>query len=89
MRNLVLVAGRVVCILAGLVFLPLPTPLGLPFLVLGAGLLVAGSALARRLLKRFRSSNVRAHTWLAAGERYLPLFLRVPLRLTHPDSTDI
>lgn len=89
MRNLLLVIGGSLCVVSGLVFLPLPTPLGLPLLVLGAGLLVAGSALARRLLKRFRSSNGRAHTWLAMGERYLPLFLRVPLRLTHPDRTDI
>ena len=89
MRNLLLVIGGSLCVVSGLVFLPLPTPLGLPLLVLGAGLLVAGSALARRLLKRFRSSNGRAHTWLATGERYLPLFLRVPLRLTHPDRSDI
>jgi len=89
MRNLFFVAAGIVCILSGLVFLPLPTPIGLPLLVTGSALLVAGSAFARRLLKRFRSGNERAHTWLAAGERYLPLFLRVPLRLTHPDRTDV
>jgi len=89
MRNLLLVAGGLLCIASGLVFLPLPTPLGLPLLVTGAALLVAGSALARRMLKRFRTSNERAHGWLAVGERYLPMFLRLPLRLTHPDRTDV
>ncbi len=89
MRNLLFIAGGILCIVSGLVFLPLPTPLGLPLLVTGSALLVAGSALARRVLKRFRTSNERAHTWLTAGERYLPLFLRVPLRLTHPDRTDV
>jgi hypothetical protein len=89
MRNLLLVAGGFLCIAAGLVFLPLPTPIGLPLLVTGSALLVAGSAMARRLLKRFRSSNERAHSWLATGERYLPLFLRLPLQLTHPDRTDV
>jgi hypothetical protein len=88
MRNLLLIIGGFFCIASGLVFLPLPTPLGLPLLVTGAALLVAGSAMARRMLKRFRTSNQQAHGWLAVGERYLPMFLRAPLRLTHPDRTD-
>lgn len=85
MRNLLLIIGGFFCIAGGLVFLPLPTPIGLPLLVTGAALLVAGSAMARRLLKHFRSSNERAHAWLAMGERYLPAFLQLPLSLTHPD----
>jgi drug/metabolite transporter (DMT)-like permease len=89
MRNVLLIVGGVLCIASGLVFLPLPTPIGLPLLVTGAALLVAGSAMARRMLKRFRTSNERAHSWLAMGERYLPAFLRLPLSLTHPDSTDV
>jgi hypothetical protein len=89
MRNVLLVTGGFLCIAGGLVFLPLPTPLGLPLLVTGAAFLVAGSALARRVVKRFRSSNERAHSWLITGERYLPAFLRLPLQLTHPARTDI
>lgn len=84
MRNVFFVTGGFFCAAAGLVFLPLPTPFGIPLLLTGAGLVLAGSPFARLQMRRFRTSNDRAHRWLAAGERYLPRFLRVPLRQTHP-----
>lgn len=85
MRNLILVTGGFLCAAAGLVFLPLPIPFGAPLLVTGAALILAGSALARQLMRRLRASNGRLHGWLAGAEPYLPLFLRGVLRETHPD----
>jgi hypothetical protein len=84
MRNLFLVTAGFLCAAAGLVFLPLPTPFGVPLLLTGAALILAGSAIARQHMQRFRSSNARSHRWLAAAEGYLPRFLRLPLRRTHP-----
>jgi len=89
MRNLFLVTGGFFCAAAGLVFLPLPTPFGLPLLLVGAGLILAGSAIARQLMKRFRTSNDRAHRWLAKAERYMPVFVRWPMRQTRPDRADL
>jgi hypothetical protein len=84
MRNLFFVTGGFFCAAAGLVFLPLPTPFGVPLLITGAALILTGSPFARLQMKRFRSRNARAHRWLAAAEGYLPRFLRLPLRRTHP-----
>jgi len=84
MRNLLLVIGGFFCVAGGLVFLPLPTPFGVPLLLLGAALILAGSAMARRYMKGIRSGNDRLHRWLAAGERYLPRRLRYIFRQTHP-----
>lgn len=85
MRDVFLVTGGFVCVAGGLFFLPLPTPFGVPLLLLGAALIMAGSAIARQLMKRFRAKNDRAHRWLAKGEPYLPRFLRATFRQTHPD----
>jgi hypothetical protein len=85
MRDMFLVTGGFVCVAGGLFFLPLPTPFGVPLLLAGTAFILAGSALARQLMKRFRTKNDRAHRWLAKGERYLPVFLRRSLRQTHPD----
>lgn len=87
MRNLFLVTGGFVCIAGGLVFLPLPTPFGLPLLLIGTALILAGSALARRYMMGFRTKNDRLHRWMATGERYLPRNLRLILRRTHPRPT--
>jgi hypothetical protein len=88
MRELFLVTGGFVCVAGGLVFLPLPTPFGLPLLFVGASLILAGSAFARMLMKRFRTKNDRAHRWIAKTECYMPVFVRWPLRQTRPDRAD-
>lgn len=85
MRNLFLVSGGFVCVAVGLVFVPLPIPLGALLLVVGAALILTGSALARQMMKRLRTSNGRVHGWLAVAERYLPMSLRGVLQDTHPD----
>ncbi len=85
MRNLALVVSGFFCATGGLIFLPLPTPFGIPLLVTGAAFILAGSETARRLLRRQRESNTRLHGWLKRAEVYLPRFLRHPLRRTHPN----
>jgi hypothetical protein len=87
MRELILISGGIICVVAGLFFLPLPTPFGLPLLFVGGSLIIAGSTYARGLLKRFRTRNDRAHRWISKTERYMPVFVRWPLRQTRPDKT--
>ena len=86
MRGLFLVTGGFMCVGAGLVFLPLPTPFGLPLLLIGTALILAGSALARQIMKHYRTKNDRLHRWIAKTERYMPVFVRWPLRQTRPDK---
>lgn len=87
-RNLFLLTGGFCCVASGLVFLPLPTPFGLPLLLVGSALILAGSAMARRYMRQMRGNNQRLHHWLATGERYLPRVLRRILRQTHPYRLD-
>lgn len=85
MRNLGFVVSGFVCAAGGLVFLPLPTPFGVPLLITGAALILTGSETARQLLRQQRASNTRLHGWLKRAEAYLPRFLRYPMRKTHPN----
>jgi hypothetical protein len=85
MRNVLLVGGGIVCAILGVMFTPLPFPLGGPLMLVGAALILAGSAVARQMMKRLRANSERLNGWLAGAEVYLPMPLRGVLRDTCPD----
>jgi len=88
MCNLLLVTGGIFCAVAGLIFLPLPTPFGIPLLIAASGLILAGSATARKAVKDARAGNRRLHGWLLKAERYLPAYFKRPLEQTRPHRGD-
>lgn len=88
MGNLLLVTGGIFCAIAGLIFLPLPTPFGIPLLIVACGLILAGSAAARKAVKDARAGNRLLHGWLLKAERYLPAFFKRPLKQTRPHKRD-
>jgi hypothetical protein len=63
-----LIVLAVLLVVAGLILLPLPIPLGIPFLVLAAGLLSALFPGVRRFLERWAHRHPRYLGWL---ERFL------------------
>lgn len=85
------IAGRILAIaagflslLAGLVFLPLPTPFGIPLIALGLTLVLGASHTARRHFKSLRMHNQTLDASLRKAETYLPRRVRFILSRTRP-----
>ncbi len=88
MRSILLLLAGSTSVALGLVFLPLPTPFGVPLFLVGAGLILMASPMARALFKRWRTSHKAASDTLRRIEAYLPRPLRRALRQTHPEPGD-
>ncbi|MCC4240576.1 hypothetical protein [Thalassospira povalilytica] len=81
---LILTGG--LCLLIGLVFLPLPPPFfGMVFIALGLPLLAAGSKRTRRLIQHLRWRYYRHNAKIEYLLARLPGFLRRHGRKTRPD----
>ncbi|KZB60915.1 hypothetical protein [Thalassospira sp. MCCC 1A02491] len=81
---LILTGG--LCLLIGLVFLPLPPPFfGMVFIALGLPLLAAGSKRTRRLIQHLRWRYYRHNTKIEYLLARLPGFLRRHGHKTRPD----
>lgn len=81
MRVLMFSCGLVV-LLAGVIVLPTPLPLGLPLLALGAALVLTASPAMRQHFKAWRSRNPHVCARLQAMERNMPKWLRKALEET-------
>ncbi len=66
----------VVCLVVGAVTLPLPTPIGLPLLVIGFTLLLSSSPGARRRFYRYRAARPKLDERIRKIEKYLPASMR-------------
>lgn len=88
MLNIILIAMGVVCLIAGLIFLPLPTPFGIPLFLVGTGLILSASATSRRIFKAWRTAHRRMSDRLMAFEPHLPRKMQEVLLETHPDPDD-
>lgn len=84
---LYIIAGWI-CVIGGLIFLPLPTPFGLPLLIIGLALLISGSHRVRKFIQELRKNNKKMHQKISKVEPYLPGALRTPLEKTHPKLTE-
>ena len=71
---------------AGAVFLPLPTPFGVPLLLVGMALIVMASPSARTRLKAWRSTHRKSSAILERYEPYLPRAMRNAFDATHPGA---
>ncbi len=87
MRVLILLMIGWLSIGLGAVFLPLPTPFGIPLFLIGAGCILVVSPAARRRFKKWRASHRRESDTLTGFEGYLPDPIRKALDDTHPDVT--
>ncbi|MFM1813357.1 MAG: hypothetical protein RLZ98_52 [Pseudomonadota bacterium] len=85
-RTILLTFAGTTSIAAGLIFLPLPTPFGLPLILLGLGLVLTGSVAARMWTRHWRESHREMSDRLLPYETYLPASVRKALEETHPDD---
>jgi hypothetical protein len=76
--------GGWVLLVAGLIVLPLPIPLGLLMTLLGLAILVGESHLIRRLICRWRARNPRVCRRLKAMQASSPRLVRQFIELTDP-----
>lgn len=83
-RIIPLVSGAALAGL-GLVFLPLPTPFGVPLLLTGGILILMGSPAAQKRLRRLRRRHRGFDRRLRELERSTPGPVRETLRNTDPD----
>ncbi len=84
MRTVLLLVAGWTSIAMGVLLLPLPTPLGLPLFLVGAGLLLMVSPALRAWFKQWRRGHRPASDTLLRFERLLPKWLRDTLDKTHP-----
>ncbi len=84
MRKIVLLVSGWTTIGAGLVFLPLPTPFGVPMLLVGGSLVLMADPAARGYVRSWRARYPKLSERMARFEPMLPRRLRAVLRLTHP-----
>ena len=87
MHIVMLLTGGVSC-LAGAILLPLPIPLGLPLMVVGAALILSASPAARRWFRRWRGTHRDISDKLLDIEPAMPEAFRKTLDETHPDAQD-
>ncbi|ARU56093.1 hypothetical protein OLMES_2020 [Oleiphilus messinensis] len=71
-------------IIAGLIVLPLPIPLGLVMIVVGAALLAGSSPAFRRYIQRVRLRNPKIDKKIKRFQHRLPAWLRERLISTEP-----
>lgn len=81
---LVLKPLGILSLLAGLVSLPTPLPIGAVLIVFGTGLLVMTSVTARRVVRSVRTLSMPADFMFARLEGRVGRRLGVPLRRTRP-----
>ncbi len=87
MRTIIFLVAGWTSIALGAVFLPLPTPFGLPLFIIGGGLIMMVSSAARRWFKNWRTSHRQASDAMLPAEEWLPETLRETLDQTHPDAS--
>lgn len=88
MRTVVFLMAGWTSIALGAVFLPLPTPFGVPLFVIGASLLLMVSPAARTGFKNWRTLHRKASNAMLGVESWLPRSMRKTLEETHPDDPD-
>lgn len=84
-RRSVTLVGGVLLIVAGLLVLPLPVPVGLLMIILGVSLLVPTIPALSRYLKRLRCRYPVASSRLNHISPRLPGFVRRVIEETDPD----
>ncbi|NWG45089.1 MAG: hypothetical protein HXY25_00900 [Alphaproteobacteria bacterium] len=73
-----------ILVIMGAIFLPLPIPLGLPFLIIGGALIVSDSEAAQRVVRvwRRRYRRIDGHIYRVAPR--MPGFVRSIIDKTEP-----
>ena len=84
MQRLMLFIIAILFLIAGVLTLPTPIPLGAILLAIGLGLLVMTSVTVRNWLRRLRERFPEVDGSLRAVDAYLPRNLRRALRLSAP-----
>ena len=84
-RRSVTLVGGVLLIVAGLLVLPLPVPVGLLMIILGVSLLVPAIPALARFLKRIRHRYPITSQRLNLISPKLPGFVRLVIEETDPD----
>ncbi|MBX2830729.1 MAG: PGPGW domain-containing protein [Rhodospirillales bacterium] len=86
LKSMALMLAGAICVLIGLVFLPLPPPFfGMVFIALGLPLLAAGSKRARRFIQHLRWRYYRHNAKVEYVLSKLPRILRKHGHKTRPD----
>lgn len=79
-----MIAVGLVCVVLGLITLPLPIPVGLVLMVVGLALLILASRYVRKLVRQWRESHPESSDKLDYVSHKLPRWIRVPLMRTRP-----
>ena len=75
----------VLIFIAGMIFFPLPIPIGAVMMIVGLTMMISSSKKLRKVIREYRRRNPKMNSTIHNAEYYLPKSMRDSIDQTDPD----
>lgn len=83
-RIVIQVTGALIFV-AGMIFFPLPIPIGAAMMVVGLTMMISSSKKLRKVIRDYRRRNPKMNSTIHNAELYLPKSMRDSIDRTDPE----